>query len=217
MFSSSGYAVNRKWCTVMSSLDEGDTMEEHKQIEFLDSCQTQFCGWLLLHMMTIGSNGRRQMFYITFILQYFGLSRDGINVLSKYGFGVTLDMFDLLRQSYRAGSETMTRFNMDLLLYCIVYYCVLLCIICWCRLIIIYIYTIIGKYGTIRTCCGSITFQSSCPGLHPLWRQMYTVNVYGQELLHSSVQQILICLLSMAIMIRLFRQCQMIPLHMHML
>ena len=62
-------------------------------------------------MMNVGSNGRRQMFYITFLLHYFGLSREGINILSKYGYSVTLDMFDYLRRSYRAGSTEMTRLS----------------------------------------------------------------------------------------------------------
>ena len=100
-----------KWCACISGLSEGDELDDQSQLDFLASCQTYFVGWLLLHMLTVGSNGRRQMFYITFILHYFGLSRDGINVLSKYGFGVTLDMFDTLRQSYRAGSEAMTRYT----------------------------------------------------------------------------------------------------------
>ena len=109
MFSCSGYSVNRKWCSEISRLSNDIPMPTDLQDYFQQLCGSHFCGWLLNHMMNIGSNGRRQMFYITFILHYFGLSREGINILSKYGYGVTLDMFDDLRRSYRAGSTEMTR------------------------------------------------------------------------------------------------------------
>ena len=109
LYVSAGYAVNRAWIADVSRIPDGQQMSDARQVYFRTQCGASFSGWLLNHMCSIGSNGRRQMFYITFVLHYFGLSRDGITILSNYGYGVTLDMFDTLRKMYSAGSSGLSR------------------------------------------------------------------------------------------------------------
>ena len=65
----------------------------------LDKCTQKFCGWLICSIYSIGTNGSLQMFYLTFIDYYFGLSRTGILVNSRYGIGMNLTAFDDLRKS----------------------------------------------------------------------------------------------------------------------
>ena len=45
------------------------------------------------------------MFYVTFVKNYFGLSRDGIVIDSKYGFGVPLTNFDTYTKEYISKSN----------------------------------------------------------------------------------------------------------------
>ena len=96
MWTCSGYSAHRRWKQIINleqTIADGYVATD-LQNELRLSCGSLFVGWLLLHIGNIGTHGRRQLFYITFINHYFGLSRDGIDVLSKYGYGVTLDMFD---------------------------------------------------------------------------------------------------------------------------
>jgi hypothetical protein len=60
--------------------------------------------------MNIGNKGKMQMFYITFCAHFFGLSRQGIDLMSKYGYGVTMDMFDDIRKKYIARSVATSRY-----------------------------------------------------------------------------------------------------------
>jgi hypothetical protein len=118
----SGYAINRKWCADVYTInvDGVNVMPDDRQEYYKNACLSQYCGWLLNHILCIGSNGRRQMFYLTFVLHYFGLSRDGIDILSKYGYSVTLDMFDTLRDMYKLGSVDTSRYYNIYLKYLIV-------------------------------------------------------------------------------------------------
>ena len=71
---------------------------------------SKFAGWLLLHIANIGSNGREQMFYMTFAMHYHGLSRQGIDMLGKYGFSTNLTRFDDMRRICLLKSRNETRY-----------------------------------------------------------------------------------------------------------
>lgn len=109
MFSTSGYAANRKWLAEVGALIGDEALTDVQQARIRSDNQVMFHGWLMLQITSIGSNGRRQMFYITFIAKYFGLSREGIDLLAAYGYGVTLDMFDDLRKMYKLRAEAQSR------------------------------------------------------------------------------------------------------------
>ena len=71
---------------------------------------SKFAGWLLLHIANIGTNGREQMFYMTFAMHYHGLSRQGIDMLGKYGFSTNLTRFDDMRRICLLKSRNETRY-----------------------------------------------------------------------------------------------------------
>jgi hypothetical protein len=73
----------------------------------LSLCIQPFVGWLLLQVASIGTNGREQLFYITFMNNYFGLSRAGIDANAKFGMGVTTDMYDNLRRFHLTASTEL--------------------------------------------------------------------------------------------------------------
>lgn len=110
MYVASGYSINREWCSELNTLLDNTPMADTRQIYYAKHCKSYFCGWLYNHLLTIGSNARRQTFYLTFLLNYYGLSRQGIEILSRYGYGVTLDMFDNLRKQYQTDSSDMARY-----------------------------------------------------------------------------------------------------------
>jgi len=109
MFSTSGYAANRKWLADIGELVGNAPLTDVQQTSIKSDNQVMFHGWLMVQITSIGSNGRRQMFYITFIAQYYGLSREGIDLLASYGYGVTLDMFDDLRKMYKVRAVSESR------------------------------------------------------------------------------------------------------------
>ena len=111
MYSTSGYACNRRWLQAVAGLDGDAALTTLQQDTILADNQISFHGWLLLQINTMGSHGRRQMFYVTFIAKYYGLSREGIDLMAAYGFGVTKDMFDKLRELYKVRSESNTRYT----------------------------------------------------------------------------------------------------------
>lgn len=68
-----------------------------------------FAGWLLLHLGNVGSNGRDQLFYLTLVAHYHGLSRNGIDLLSRFGYATNLKRFDDNRKICLLQSRTRTR------------------------------------------------------------------------------------------------------------
>lgn len=106
----SGYASNKEWRSLCHKLQDGEVVPVILQDKLKADNGTRFIGWLLMHVLNIGNKGKMQMFYITFCAQFFGLSRQGIELMSKYGYGVTTDMFDEIRRLYTARSATISRY-----------------------------------------------------------------------------------------------------------
>ena len=60
-------------------------------------------------MAAIGTNGRKQIFFIALILKFYGLSRDGIRILSEFGWSVSLTMYDNYTRVYVERAALSTR------------------------------------------------------------------------------------------------------------
>ena len=110
MYFSSGYSANRQWNSMVNMIDDDQGLTDDQQDKLYEDNVNHFIGWLLWHICSIGSHGRRQMFFITFIAHYYGLSRDGIDVLAKYGYGVTMDLFDTMRMTSSMKCDVITRY-----------------------------------------------------------------------------------------------------------
>ena len=108
LWSCSNYSQYRGWSQAHSFADDG-VLNEYIQHKFIKANLTGFVGWLLLHICSIGYSCRRQLFYLTFILHYYVLSRQGIESIHKYEYGVSLHMFDKLRLSSRMESNVLTK------------------------------------------------------------------------------------------------------------
>lgn len=100
LVSCSSWSVNKKFGQyIATDVDRDDIFEE-----ILEQCITHFIGWVLFHVASIGTNGRRQMFYVTFMNRFYGLSRDGIDINHKFGYGVSLSMYDSMKASHEHKS-----------------------------------------------------------------------------------------------------------------
>lgn len=110
MYLCAGYASYRRWTNLLSE-NEGGALSAQVQRELIKANINGFVGWLLLHIGGIGTKGRRQRFYLTYVLQYYGLSREGIDVNHSMGYGVSLDMFDKMRDDCVIKSTEMSRYN----------------------------------------------------------------------------------------------------------
>ena len=89
------------------------SLKTAKFADIIDKCSSHFSGWLVFHINSIGSVGRKQMFYITFVNHYFGLSRAGIEMNSALGYGVTLGMYDRERKLHEEMSVKRTKAVID--------------------------------------------------------------------------------------------------------
>ena len=110
MYTCSKYAQYRKWQrSITQSVENDGVIPRALQDQMIEDNLTGFVGWLLMHIGNIGTKGRRQRFYHTYVLQYFGLSRHGIDLLHNLGYGVSMDMYDSMKRECVIASEVTSR------------------------------------------------------------------------------------------------------------
>ena len=109
LWTSSGYAMFRSFQAAVSFAEYENALPAREQQELMKEAGPKFAGWLLLHIGNIGSNGREQLFYLTLVAHNHGLSRNGVDLLSRYGYTTNLKRFDDMRKVCLARSRTSTR------------------------------------------------------------------------------------------------------------
>ena len=114
MWTSPGYSNYRRWTKFYNEMDERG-LDIDIQYKIIKENMNDFVGWLLFHIGRIGSNGISQLFYITLTCSYFGLSRDGIDAMYRYGYGVSLSTFDDLRRDCKELSITESRYIISII------------------------------------------------------------------------------------------------------
>jgi hypothetical protein len=109
------YSVNRSFTRYLRiyANDPSDSNLTDLWKSIVDNCAVKFVGWILFSVMSVGSNGNTQSFYLTFVNHYLGLSRLGIDINSKYGYGVPLTSFDNMRaeQLNKCREEAKTKLS----------------------------------------------------------------------------------------------------------
>ena len=128
LWTCSGYTVFRQFQSGLAR-SQGGSLPENVQVSLLQKLSSKFAGWLLFHVASLGNNGRKQMFYMTFVNHYFGLSREGIKTLSRYGYATNLTRFDDMRQGSLLKSQHNTRCVMYILCCFDVSLCVFLVVV----------------------------------------------------------------------------------------
>jgi hypothetical protein len=123
MEQAASYSSFRKWRSILSNgVPRGHGSQRERKLEYSDddvfpdndhamddlvqSCLNGYVGWLLYHVGSVGTNGRRQLFYLSFVCRFYGLSRAGLDLLAQFGFCVNLTMFDeMLKQCQQHSIE----------------------------------------------------------------------------------------------------------------
>lgn len=103
----------KRYLRILSSNQPDETELSNLFESIISSCSTRFVGWIMISMNGHGTNGGLQIFYLTFLDHYFGLSRQGITINSKYGFGIPLTAFDSRRKVEINRSLEQTKSKMD--------------------------------------------------------------------------------------------------------
>ena len=87
------YEAHNKWMDIKGrnhpdygGEDRDDIASSEEQEELLEKTQRKFHGFLISSVSTIGNNGKRQMFFHTFMAKYCGLSNSGSEAMSQLGF-----------------------------------------------------------------------------------------------------------------------------------
>ena len=111
MWTASGYAIFRLFQSAAGNNGDDQAIPDHQQHDFMKAAGASFAGWLLWHLGNIGSNGRDQLFYMTLVANYHGLSRNGIDLLARFGYATNLKRFDDKRKMCLLQSRTTTRYS----------------------------------------------------------------------------------------------------------
>jgi hypothetical protein len=124
------YTQNRQWNKMVKDTLHGNgfPINEDEQQVIKAAAANGFVGWCLYHVSAIGTACRRQMFYHTFVATYFGLSREGIDMLSRYGFTQALRTFDDTRDDIRIVNSEKTRYSYYV---CVIYSCCVFYVCVW--------------------------------------------------------------------------------------
>ena len=115
MDSASPYQSFRVWRKLVkeSVSQPPSAISDADQDMLITHNSNSFIGWLLFHLSAISTQCRRQMFYHTFVLQYYGLSRNGIDLLSKYGYCQSIRSFDNSKEEAQLDNSEITRLMID--------------------------------------------------------------------------------------------------------
>lgn len=70
--------------------------------QFRDTYALKFAGFVFYALLNTGIQGNQQAFYTNFALRYHGLSRFGIALQSKFGYGLPLTTMDRLAEKQRS-------------------------------------------------------------------------------------------------------------------
>lgn len=72
----------------------GQPMSQAHQDALKSTHRLRFFGWLLSALAAIGTPGKRQLWYLTSVIKFLGMSRLGQNVMHGFGFSSTLRFSD---------------------------------------------------------------------------------------------------------------------------
>jgi hypothetical protein len=85
------YTMYKQAC---SSAGHDQPIANEVEIELLSKLRLRFYGWLLSSLANLGTPGKLQLWYITSIIKFLGLSRLGQEVMQQFGFLGTLRFSD---------------------------------------------------------------------------------------------------------------------------
>jgi hypothetical protein len=98
---------------------------------WLEDIKTEFYGYIIRSISSIGRNGSTQLFYITWLSQFFGLTRSGIQLHGRFGTAVALSTYDRGKKTMEAVIDDRIRYSSSLLHQSNVHLFLLCYLMCW--------------------------------------------------------------------------------------
>jgi hypothetical protein len=92
----SGYTTSRMYKTALYKMKTTGSVSISEEVNeaLIERSMSKFIGYLIYHMNLVSRAAKKQQFFLNFITKYYGLSRRGVNVLSKYGYLASLRYMD---------------------------------------------------------------------------------------------------------------------------
>ena len=92
----SPYSTNRLFRSLNRDRrqDERKCLQNNANLELIEKCQAQFLGFLMFSTNSVGTGARKQLFFQSFVLQFYGLSLKGMSILARLGMASTRTFFD---------------------------------------------------------------------------------------------------------------------------
>ena len=97
--------IGKTWRRILTTLHVTEAQED-----IVFEARSKFHGWLLVTCSSLGRNGRKQMFFTTFIGQYHGLSYMGSDLISRFGFTMRKTMYLSQLEKTSASARDVTRY-----------------------------------------------------------------------------------------------------------
>jgi hypothetical protein len=109
-------AAKRSWDS-FTQANEGKERTGKLSREFEDGLfqqmQLKWYGWVLSSIHDRGVGGKEQLFYISRLVKFLGLSRSGQTLLANLGFNCTLRFSDQQNEDMLDVSREQLRYNMN--------------------------------------------------------------------------------------------------------
>lgn len=107
----SSWSAHKMWKKIKGSVGaRGVPLDIGEQDYLIRSERGEFHGFVIKSCANIGNNGKRQLFFPTFVARYHGLSRMGSQMMSHYGFNMTKSNYDKVLQEVLKSSDELTRY-----------------------------------------------------------------------------------------------------------
>ena len=91
---------------------QGDeSISPANNVILLNAVLPQFCGWLLTNMNVLSRKAKRQLFYLAFVLKFYGLSQAGLQLLSRIGQIPSVSYLSNVEQACIAHSTQQQRYH----------------------------------------------------------------------------------------------------------
>ena len=122
MNTASSFAQYRNWRKYVTHYRESGQVNLNAENSIIADNIVVFIGWMVYNIGCVSTHGNRQMSYTTLLLQYYGLSRQGIQMMSKLGYCLSLRTFDNTRAQSIQENENKNRLLIILFyLHCFMY------------------------------------------------------------------------------------------------
>lgn len=107
----SSWSAHKKWKQIKARVtaDPEDQATPEEEEHLTSKERNDFHGWVIKAVANIGNTGKHQLFFVSFVAKYHGISNMGNEILAQYGYGTQRSQYTTLVQETIARARTETR------------------------------------------------------------------------------------------------------------